>query len=95
MEDSVSDHTAAVVSREIQEWLRGCVAEYVQRSPEDVDVAMPLSEYGLDSVYLVSLAADIEDRYGIEVEPTLLWDHGAIGPIADALVPLVTSSRAA
>ncbi|MCW7945674.1 polyketide synthase [Streptomyces hygroscopicus] len=85
----ITDRPDTADAEELREWLRGCVAEYVRRPAEDIDTDLPLSEYGLDSVYVLSLCADIEDRYGIEVEPTLLWDHPAIGPLADALTPLL------
>ncbi|MEV7116675.1 acyl carrier protein [Streptomyces anulatus] len=86
----ITDRPDTVDTAEIREWLRNCVAAYVRLPVEDINVDLPLSEYGLDSVYVLSLCADIEDRYGIEVEPTLLWDHPAIGPLADALTPLIT-----
>ncbi|WP_330333155.1 acyl carrier protein [Streptomyces sp. NBC_00536] len=90
----MSDTTAPPATAdaaEVRTWLRECVATYVRLPAEDIDVNLPLSEYGLDSVYVLSLCADIEDRYGIEVEPTLLWDHPAIGPIAEALTPLLAA----
>ncbi|MET7350964.1 acyl carrier protein [Streptomyces mirabilis] len=85
----ITDRPGTTDAAEIREWLRGCVAVYVRIPAEDIDTDLPMSEYGLDSVYVLSLCADIEDRYGIEVEPTLLWDHPAIGPLADALTPLL------
>ncbi|MER6561733.1 acyl carrier protein [Streptomyces sp. NPDC001027] len=88
-----TDHADAVDTEEIRQWLRGCVAASVRLPTENIDFEVPLSEYGLDSVYVLSLCADIEDRYGIEVEPTLLWDHPAIGPLADALTPLIAGGR--
>jgi acyl carrier protein len=91
----ITDDPATVDTAEIREWLRSCVATYVRLPAEDIDIDLPLSEYGLDSVYVLSLCADIEDRYGIEVEPTLLWDHPAVSPLADALTPLLAARRPA
>ena len=87
----VTDRPAAPDAGEVREWLRGCAAAYAQRPAEEIDPDLPLSEYGLDSVYALSLCAEIEDRYGIEVEPTLMWDHPAIGPLAEALMPLIAA----
>jgi acyl carrier protein len=36
----------------------------------------------MDSVCALSLCGDLEDVFGLEVEPTLLWDH----PTVDSLV---------
>ncbi|MFI9365449.1 acyl carrier protein [Kitasatospora sp. NPDC053057] len=88
MTDAV-DNANAVDTEAVRQWLRGCVAASVRIPEESIDFEAPLSQYGLDSVYVFSLCADIEDHYGIEVEPTLLWDHPAIGPLAEALAPLI------
>jgi hypothetical protein len=45
-------------------------------------------------VYVLGLCADIEDHYGIAVDPTLMWDHPALDPLAEALVPLITDTAA-
>lgn len=80
-----------VSADEVREWLRGCVAAHVQRPVAEIRTDLPLSEYGLDSVYVLGLCAEIEDEYGIEVEPTLMWDHPALGPLAEALIPLIAA----
>jgi acyl carrier protein len=63
-------------------WLTGRVAAYLGKSPADLDPRLPLAEYGLDSVYAVSLSGDIEAHLGVEVEPTLAWDYPTIDAIA-------------
>jgi acyl carrier protein len=62
-------------------WLTGRIAEYREIPASDVDPELPLAELGLDSVYVLSLCGDIEDRFGLEVEPTIAWDY----PTVDAL----------
>lgn len=52
---------------------------------------VPLSEYGLDSVYVLGLSAEIKDHYGIEVEPAVMWDHTSLAPLAN---PAVADRRA-
>ena len=39
---------------------------------------MPLAEYGLDSVAALSLCGDIEEEFGLIVEPTVAWDHPTV-----------------
>lgn len=85
----LSAQRATATVQEVQEWLRGCVAAYVRLPVADIEPDVPLSEYGLDSVYVLSLCAEIEDHYGIEVEPTVMWDYPALGPLAEVLVPLI------
>lgn len=82
---------SAVAADEVREWLRGRVAAQTGRPAEEIRPDLPLSEYGLDSVYVLGLCAEIEDHYGIEVEPTVMWDHPSLDPLAEALVPLIAA----
>ncbi|MCQ8773593.1 acyl carrier protein [Streptomyces telluris] len=74
----------------LRDWLLGLVAEHVQLPREDIASHVPLSDYGLDSVYALSVAAEIEDRFGIDVDPTMMWDN----PTIDALVEAVSKELA-
>jgi acyl carrier protein len=55
--------------RGLLEWLRGRVADYAMVAPEEVDPDQLLTDYGLDSVYAVSLCAELHDAFGIDVDP--------------------------
>ncbi|MYV71894.1 acyl carrier protein [Streptomyces sp. WAC08241] len=59
-------------------------------APADLSPDTPLSEYGLDSVYALSVAADLEDLLGIAIDPTVLWDN----PTLNALCAAVERSAA-
>ncbi|KIH99204.1 hypothetical protein LP52_08745 [Streptomonospora alba] len=70
---------------EIELWLLGRLAFYLQCSEDDIDPGAPLAEMGMDSVYAVTLAGDIEDAYSLEVDPTLAWDYPTARAIAGFL----------
>jgi acyl carrier protein len=72
----------------LQAWLAGRVATYVQRTPEEIKIDVPLSEYGLDSVYALTLSGDIEDHLGLALDPTVMWDHPTIAALTQALLRL-------
>ncbi|MEU3255991.1 acyl carrier protein [Streptomyces sp. NPDC006997] len=74
---------------EVLAWLRGRVAAQTGRPAEEIAPDAPLSDYGLDSVYVLGLCAEIEDHYGIEVEPTIMWDNTSLAALTDALLPLI------
>jgi acyl carrier protein len=63
------------------DWLVERIAEYRDVPAEEIDPELPMAELGLDSVYVLSLCGDVEDRWGLEVEPTVAWDY----PTATAL----------
>lgn len=70
---------------EIRTWLSERAAYYLERPAEEIDPAAPLVELGLDSVYALTLCGDVEDRYGLVLEPSTAWDH----PTVDALTAYV------
>ncbi len=67
---------------DIADWLAQKVAEYLETTPESIDHERSLADYGLDSVYAVTLCGEIEDTLGIEVEPTLAWDYPTISAMS-------------
>jgi acyl carrier protein len=78
---------------EIRDWLLDRVAFYLERPAAELSTDVKLVEYGLDSVYALTLCGDIEDEYGIEVDPTLAWDHPTIDAITALLRDKVAAGR--
>ncbi|GAA3735301.1 acyl carrier protein [Plantactinospora mayteni] len=75
----------------IRTWLVGRIAFYLQRSAEEIDADAPLVEIGLDSVYAMTLSGDVEERFDLEVEPTMAWDHPTVNALAGYLHGLLGS----
>lgn len=71
----------ATSAQTIREWLVDRVAYYLELTPADIDAGVELAELGLDSVYALTLCGDVEDRFGLVVEPTMAWDHPTIDAI--------------
>lgn len=69
----------------IRDWLIERVAFYLEMTAEQVDPDQLLVEIGLDSVYAMSLCGDVEERFGLLVEPTMAWDHPTVNAIAEHL----------
>ncbi|MEU6234602.1 acyl carrier protein [Kitasatospora sp. NPDC047058] len=67
-------------------WLLDRISLYLKRPAESIDPGVPLAEYGLDSVGALSLCGDLEDEFGLEVEPTLIWDHPTLESLTAHLV---------
>jgi acyl carrier protein len=74
---------------EIEEWLISRVAAYGELSSDAFTVDTPLSDLGFNSVYALTLCGDIEDTYGIDVDPTVVWDHPTIRELSAALIDMV------
>jgi len=71
--------------QDIAEWLTGRVASALAVEPDRIDPERPLADYGLDSVYALSLCGEIEDCLGFVVEPTLAWDYPTVTAMAGYL----------
>jgi len=69
----------------IEGWLVTRIADYTNRAPHQVDPAVPLAELGLDSVSAVSLCGEIEDRWELDLDPTMVFDYPTITDIAEFL----------
>jgi acyl carrier protein len=76
----------------IRQWLTERVAHYLERPPTEIDEHTPLVDLGLDSVYAMTLSGDVEEEFGLEVEPTVAWDHPTVAALADFLHEELASS---
>jgi acyl carrier protein len=73
---------ARVTEEEISDWMRARIAEQLQMPAEEVDVELPFSSYGLDSVSAIGFSAELEDWLKVPLAPTLTWDYPTIALLA-------------
>jgi acyl carrier protein len=74
-----------VSDESLRVWLVDAVAGYLALPPSQVGTGVKLRSLGLDSVHAMELCVDIEQRWGILVEPTLAWDFPTIDSIVTHL----------
>lgn len=92
---ATSTPSASVPTQEdIRTLLRTLVASYLERPATDIATDAKLVEYGLDSVFALTLCGDIEDEYDIEIESTLAWDYPTIDAITGFLHETLTAKAA-
>jgi polyketide synthase 13 len=77
---------AAITEEVVQEWMIQAVARHARLRPTEVGVDTAFEEVGLTSLAAVSLAAELSDAFGIEVDALVAWDHPTIGKAARAIV---------
>ena len=73
----------------IGDWLRGRVVTYGELAPDSFSDDTPFADLGFTSLYALTLCGDIEDTFGLVVEPKIVWDHPTIRELADALEELL------
>jgi acyl carrier protein len=79
---------------QVERWLTERVGDYLDRPAADVDPHTPLAELGMDSVYALGLCGDIEDAFGLDVDPTLAWDYPTVAAITTFLSGRLAAARA-
>jgi len=63
-------------SREvIQSWLQRRIAEYLQLDADEIDIGLPFSYYGLDSVASLGISGELEVWLDRKLPQTLTWDY--------------------
>lgn len=81
----MNDRHPPVDGQGMRSWLAGRAGHYAKIEPSEIDYDTPLSQYGLDSVSVVSMAVDIEDEYGVFLDVDMLWELRTVNLLADML----------
>ncbi|MFI6442944.1 acyl carrier protein [Streptomyces sp. NPDC050759] len=76
----------------LEEWITERIAEYLEIPAEDIEVDENITHYGVDSLARTTLGADIEDEYGVEVEPDFFKDRTTIEEIAAGLPQIISGA---
>ncbi|HLW87302.1 MAG TPA: acyl carrier protein [Terriglobales bacterium] len=84
-QQEVSLHSGPLTESSIQQWLVDRIAGLAKVKPEDVDVARPLADFGLDSIQLFGLSSDLEKFLGQKVSEVVAWDFPTIALLAKHL----------
>lgn len=74
---------------EIRRWLCERVAFYLDKPVDRIDPRVELAEYGMDSVYSMSLIAEIEDNLGIKIDEMAAWKYTTIDAMIEYSSTLV------
>jgi len=75
---------------ELQAWITDKIAEFLELPSADIKGDVPLTYYGLDSVYALTVCADIEDHFDITLDPALIWDHPTIDGFSKAVFQILS-----
>ncbi|MFJ8106832.1 SDR family NAD(P)-dependent oxidoreductase [Streptomyces sp. NPDC096132] len=82
---STTDNRSGVGAAELRNALVRMVSEISGISPDQLDDARPLAEYGLTSRDAVGLTGELERMLDRSLSATLLWEHPTVGQLVTAL----------
>lgn len=85
MSDSTPSMSISTDATSLTGWLMDRIRLYDQIDPELVTPEAPLPELGLDSIYALTLCGDIEDTYGVPIDPPFLAGFATLRDLAAGL----------
>lgn len=77
----------------IQEWLRNRIAGEINAQPESLSLQVPFANYGLDSIVIVTIVADLEEWLKVYLDPTIFWEYPTIEALSIWLLETNLSNR--
>jgi len=85
----------ARVAETIQAWMVTRLSEELKLAPAELDIRMPLMNYGLDSIVAFTLTGELADRLGHDLPATFFWDYPTIEILARHLADEIKDGEAA
>jgi acyl carrier protein len=76
---------------EIQIFLIAYLTEALELGPDEVRAAAVFSDLGLDSATIIEMAACLSERFGVKVDPTLMFDYPTVSDVARELCEMLSS----
>lgn len=71
---------------DIIEFLRTQISARTQRAEANLSNDADLTDLGLKSIDVVLISGEVEDHFGIDVDPIVMFEYRTIHAVADRLV---------
>jgi len=81
-----TSNTAATTRKPIEQWIVNRLSECAGVDPQDIDIELPCTAYGLDSLTGLTLVGDLELWLNVRLSPTLLWEVPSIERLVQYLI---------
>lgn len=70
---------------ELEDWFLAAIAAQTERPMAEIDPDLPFAALGLDSTVVIALTGEMEDKWGLEIDPTLVFEYPSIARLLDYL----------
>jgi acyl carrier protein len=78
-------YVTAISREDIHHWIVYMLSQSTGLDSQDIDVTLPCTAYGLDSLTGVTLVGDLELWLNVSLSPTLLWEMPSIDRLVQYL----------
>lgn len=76
----------AWLTRSLHKDLAAFICRLQKVKPEEIDIQAEFSNYGFDSIGFTSFANYLNEMYGLELMPTLFFEHSSLRSLANSLL---------
>lgn len=84
--------TTGSVAGPVLEALREELARILCCDPWDLDIAAPFAQLGVDSILGAEFVATVNEIYGLDERPVMLYDHPSLAAVAAHVTGMTTAS---
>jgi acyl carrier protein len=70
---------------EITRFVRASVARELKLSPHEIDAGTDFEELGMTSLNAILVSGALEEEFGIEIEPSLLFENRTLASVSAAV----------
>ena len=70
---------------ELENWLLKEISVLIEKPVSEIDFEQPFAALGLDSTVIISLTGEMEDLWGLELDPTLVFEYPSIARLLNYL----------
>ena len=68
---------------EIAQWCRAYLAELLEVAPDTIALDADFDKLGVDSALAASLLIDLEERFGVDLPPEVLFESPNLNTVID------------
>jgi len=79
---------------EIQDFILEFISREARMDIDDIDIDASLGSFGLSSVMAVKLIGMLEDRFGGELKPTMVFENPTVAKLSNAIAKAVAEVAA-
>ncbi|GAX59141.1 beta-ketoacyl synthase [Candidatus Scalindua japonica] len=70
----------------VQQEMIGLLSEQLKVEKSEIDIDADISEYGVDSIMIMNMMNEMEQRYGKVVEASVIMEHPTVSSMSDYLI---------
>ncbi|MWV45524.1 SDR family NAD(P)-dependent oxidoreductase [Paenibacillus sp. HJL G12] len=88
-----NDRGGSLVQEEVERYLVGFFSEKLEMAEQDINVCRDLQDYGADSILMMKLIREVEQRYDLSISGRELLNYPTIRSISALLAPKLETGQ--